>query len=92
MRRVNNGRFAFKIFLLTVCAFFIYLFTLLIFDTYVPYVDLLLFVGFMWAFIEAREAEDSIYRWITLGGTVLILVVYIAIMHDAWKYGFVFMM
>ncbi|WP_369903640.1 hypothetical protein [Bacillus manliponensis] len=91
MRKVNDGKFAFKIFLLTVCAFFIYLFISLIFNMYVPYVDLLLFVGFMWAFVEAREADDSKYRWITLGGTVLILVIYVAVMHDAWKYGFAFL-
>lgn len=91
MRR-GNGKFAFKIFLLTVCVFFIYLFTSLIFYTYIPYVDLLLLIGFIWAFVEARDAEDSIYRWITLGGTILILVIYVAVMHDAWKYGVVFIL
>lgn len=88
--RKGNGKFAFKIFLLTVCAFFIYLFTSLILYMYIPYMDLLLFIGFMWAFVEAREAEDSIYRWITIVGAMLILIIYVVVMHDVWKYSIVF--
>ncbi|WP_020062489.1 hypothetical protein [Bacillus sp. 123MFChir2] len=81
----EDGKFAFKIFLITLCLFAIYLFISFIFSMYIPYIDLLLLVGFVWAFVEARECEDSIYRWVTLGGTAFILIVYVAMMHDAWK-------
>ncbi|MGG2016637.1 hypothetical protein [Bacillus sp. S10(2024)] len=81
----EDSKFAFKIFLITLCLFVIYLYISFIFSMYIPYVDLLLLVGFVWAFVEARECEDSIYRWITVGGSAFILIVYIAMMHDAWK-------
>ncbi|MDM5153532.1 hypothetical protein QUF88_06685 [Bacillus sp. DX1.1] len=84
----GNSKFAFKIFLLTCCLFIIYLYISLVFSLYIPYIDLLLLVGFIWSFVEAREGEDGVYRWITLCGTVFILIVYMAVMHDAWKYGF----
>jgi hypothetical protein len=83
----KDDKFAFKIFLITLFLFVIYLFISFIFSMYIPYIDLLLSVGFIWAFVEARECEDSIYRWVTLCGTVLILIVYIAMMHDVWKQG-----
>lgn len=54
---------------------------------YIPYIDLLILIGFIWAFVEAREGEDGVYRWVTLCGTVLIVMLYITLMHDAWKYG-----
>ncbi|MEI4804413.1 hypothetical protein ACIGHG_24600 [Bacillus sp. NPDC077411] len=85
----EDGKFAFKIFLIALCLFVIYLFISFIFSMYIPYIDLLLLVGFVWAFVEARECEDSIYRRITLGGTAFILIVYIAMMHDVWKQGFI---
>ncbi|HDX9578568.1 hypothetical protein M3215_20410 [Bacillus cytotoxicus] len=81
----EDGKYAFKIFLITLCLFTIYLFISFIFSMYIPYVDLLLLVGFVWAFVEARGCEDNVYRWITLGGTAFILIVYVAVMHDAWK-------
>ncbi|MDC2867652.1 hypothetical protein [Bacillus sp. BP-3] len=81
----EDSKFAFKIFLITLCLFVIYLYISFIFSMYIPYVDLLLLVGFVWAFVEARECEDSIYHWITVGGSAFILIVYIAMMHDAWK-------
>ncbi|MGG0186939.1 hypothetical protein [Bacillus rhizoplanae] len=83
----GDSTFAFKLFLITLCLFVIYLFVSFIFSMYIPYVDLLLLVGFVWAFVEARESEDSIYRWITLCGTVFIVIVYITMMHAAWKKG-----
>ncbi|MEN1937105.1 hypothetical protein AAIE21_16265 [Paenibacillus sp. 102] len=89
--RKGNSQFAFKIFLLTNCLFIIYLYVSFMFSLYIPYIDLLLFVGFIWSFVEARDGEDGMYRRITLFGTVFILIVYMTIMHDAWKYGFVMM-
>ena len=83
----EDGKFAFKIFLITLCLFVIYLFISFIFSMYIPYIDVLLLVGFVWAFVEARVCEDNIYRWVTLGGTAFILIVYIAMMHDVWKQG-----
>ncbi|MGF9964346.1 hypothetical protein [Bacillus rhizoplanae] len=83
----GDSKFAFKIFLITLCLFVIYLYVSFIFSIYIPYIDLLLLMGFVWAFVEARECEDSLYRWITLFGTVFIVIVYISMMHATWKQG-----
>ncbi|KEK24227.1 hypothetical protein [Bacillus gaemokensis] len=83
----GNSEFAFKIFLITSGLFIIYLYVSFLFFLYIPYIDLLLLIGFIWSFVEAREGENGIYRQITLWGTVLILIVYMITMHDAWKYG-----
>ncbi|WP_410984756.1 hypothetical protein [Bacillus cereus] len=87
--RKGNSQFAFKIFLLTNCLFIIYLYVSFMFDFYITFIDLILLVGFIWSFVEAREGEDGIYRWVTLFGSVFILILYMTLMHDAWKYGIV---
>ncbi|MGG2093647.1 hypothetical protein AB1283_13215 [Bacillus sp. S13(2024)] len=83
----GDSKFAFAIFLITLCLFVIYLFVSFIFSMYIPYIDLLLLVGFVWAFVEARECGNDIYRWVTLFGTVFIVIVYISMMHASWKQG-----
>ncbi|MBJ7987294.1 MULTISPECIES: hypothetical protein [Bacillus] len=80
-----KSEFAFKIFLITTCLFIVYVYALLVFSFYVPYVDLILFVGFIWAFVKAREGEKSVYRRITLCGTVLLVILYFFMMHDFWR-------
>ncbi|WP_459500347.1 hypothetical protein [Bacillus sp. C1] len=87
--RKGNSQFAFKIFLLTNCLFIIYLYVLYMFDFYITFIDLVLLVGYIWSFVEAREGEDGIYRKVTLFGSVFIVIVYMILMHDAWKYGIV---
>lgn len=71
-----KSEFAFKVFLVTTCLFIVYLYAFLVFSFYVPYVDLILFFGFIWAFVKAREGEKSIYRRITLCGTAVLVILY----------------
>ena len=52
-----KSEFAFKVFLVTTCLFIVYLYAFLVFSFYVPYVDLILFFGFIWAFVKAREGR-----------------------------------
>ncbi|MFJ8527644.1 hypothetical protein [Bacillus sp. NPDC094106] len=87
--RKGNSEFAFKLFLITSGLFIVYLYVSFLFFLYIPYIDLILLIGFIWSFIQAREGEEGIYRQITLWGTVCILIVYMLIMHDTWKYGFI---
>ncbi|MEH7456394.1 hypothetical protein CON65_20740 [Bacillus pseudomycoides] len=89
--RKGNSEFAFKLFLITSGLFIVYLYVSFLFFLYIPYIDLILLIGFIWSFIKAREGEEGIYRQITLWGTVFILIVYMLIMHDTWKYGFIMM-
>ncbi len=85
----GNSEFAFKIFLITTGLFVVYLYVLLFFFLYVPYIDFILMIGFIWVFIEARDGEEGKYREITLWGTVVIVILYMVLMHDAWKYGII---
>lgn len=87
----GNSQFAFKIFLLTNCLFIIYLYVSFMFDFYITFIDLVLLIGFIWSFVEARDGEPGIYRRITMFGSVFILIVYMILMHDTWKYGFAMM-
>ncbi|ANN30997.1 hypothetical protein A9498_04680 [Bacillus thuringiensis serovar coreanensis] len=80
-----KSEFAFKVFLVTTCLFIVYLYAFLVFSFYVPYVDLILFFGFIWPFVKAREGEKSIYRRITLCGTAVLVILYFFIMHDFWR-------
>ena len=79
-----KSEFAFKVFLVTTCLFIVYLYAFLVFSFYVPYVDLILFFGFIWAFVKAREGEEYISAHYPMrDGRSRYFVLFI--MHDFWR-------
>ena len=69
-----KSEFAFKVFLVTTCLFIVYLYAFLVFSFYVPYVDLILFFGFIWAFVRGKEKEYISAHY--LCGTAVLVILY----------------